>query len=58
MKLKISAKMRLRLITVVLCRILVGVTFLIAGWAKAIDPWGFVIKTGEYLGLCKIPRRR
>ena len=46
--------MRLRLITLVLCRILVGVTFLIAGWAKAIDPWGFVIKTGEYLDVWKL----
>lgn len=51
MNLSISTKMRLRLAMVVLCRIVVGITFLIAGWAKAIDPWGFVIKVGEYLAV-------
>jgi len=34
---------------VIAARILVGITFIISGWAKAIDPWGFVIKVGEYL---------
>lgn len=46
--------MRLRRILVVLCRLIVGITFLIAGWAKAIDPWGFVIKAGEYLAVWNI----
>lgn len=31
-----------------LCRILVGSTFTISGWAKAIDPWGFIYKIEEY----------
>lgn len=57
MKLGISAKMRIRLALVVICRIVVGATFLVAGWAKAIDPWGFVIKVGEYLAAwgCSLP---
>ncbi len=48
MKLKLSSRMLLRRILVILCRILVGGTFLISGWAKAIDPWGFVLKLYEY----------
>lgn len=32
-----------------LCRLAVGCTFAVSGWAKAIDPYGFVYKTGEYL---------
>ena len=43
--------MRLRRAAVWLSRLVVGATFAIAGWAKAIDPWGFVIKTGEYLAV-------
>ena len=43
--------MRLRRAAVWVSRLVVGVTFAIAGWAKAIDPWGFVIKTGEYLAV-------
>lgn len=30
-------------------RIVVGLTFIVSGWAKAIDPWGFLIKVNEYL---------
>ena len=30
-------------------RIAVGVTFIISGWAKAIDPWGFLLKVNEYI---------
>lgn len=30
-------------------RLIVGCTFIVSGWAKAIDPWGFLIKAGEYL---------
>lgn len=43
--------MRLRRASVWAARIIVGATFAVAGWAKAIDPWGFVIKTGEYLAV-------
>lgn len=32
-------------------RILVGGTFLFSGFVKAIDPWGLVIKIGEYLAV-------
>lgn len=34
---------------VILCRIAVGVTFIVSGLAKSIDPWGFLYKTLEYL---------
>lgn len=34
---------------VILCRIAVGVTFIVSGLAKSIDPWGFLYKTMEYL---------
>lgn len=30
-------------------RLIVGCTFIISGWSKAIDPWGFLIKVNEYL---------
>lgn len=30
-------------------RIIVGATFVLSGFAKAVDPWGFIIKIGEYL---------
>ena len=43
--------MHVRRIAVLVARMLVGVAFIVAGWAKAIDPWGFVIKIGEYLGV-------
>lgn len=46
--------MRLRRILVVISRLIVGITFVIAGWAKAVDPWGFVIKAGEYLAVWDI----
>lgn len=44
-----STRQRLLQLGVWLARLAVGLTFLVSGWAKAIDPWGFVIKTGEYL---------
>ena len=31
-----------------LFRFLVGATFIVAGWAKAIDPWGTIYKVEEY----------
>ncbi len=40
-------------------RILVGLVFILSGWAKSVDPWGFVFKIEEYLGvwhLSGIPR--
>lgn len=40
---------RLQAPTVWCARLLVGFTFIISGWSKAIDPWGFAIKVGEYL---------
>lgn len=51
MSLSLQNRMRLRRAAVWLSRLVVGATFAIAGWAKAIDPWGFVIKTGEYLAV-------
>ncbi len=54
MKLSVTTEMRLRRVAVVLCRLVVGLTFAVAGWAKAIDPWGFVIKVGEYLAVWNI----
>ncbi len=49
----------LQTVAVWLCRIIVGLTFIISGWSKAIDPWGFLFKVQEYLtewGLLSIPR--
>lgn len=42
-------RLRLQRALVWLCRIIVGLTFVISGWAKAIDPWGTLIKVEEYL---------
>jgi uncharacterized membrane protein YphA (DoxX/SURF4 family) len=52
-------KPTLQTFAVWLCRIIVGATFLVSGWAKAIDPWGFLYKAQEYLtewGMLGIPR--
>ena len=46
---KLSTRLRLRRAMVWVSRLIVGTTFIISGWAKAIDPWGFVIKVNEYL---------
>lgn len=35
-------------------RVLLGVTFILSGWAKCIDPWGFVYKAEEYLAVWHI----
>ncbi len=32
-------------------RILVGATFLVSGWSKSIDPWGFIYKIEEYFSV-------
>lgn len=46
---KPAVKHRLIVATVWAARIVVGVTFIISGWAKAIDPWGFLLKVNDYL---------
>ena len=46
---KLSTRLQLRSIAVWLSRLVVGATFIISGWAKAIDPWGFSIKVDEYI---------
>ncbi len=45
-----GASQRTRRAIVWLCRILAGATFIISGWAKCVDPYGFVYKIQEYLG--------
>ncbi len=37
-----------------LARIVVGLTFVVSGWAKAVDPWGFIYKIEEYLAVWSI----
>lgn len=44
-----QAKHKLLQVSVLLCRLIVGATFAVSGWAKAIDPFGFVLKVGDYL---------
>lgn len=36
-------------LTVALCRLVAGGTFVLSGWSKAIDPYGSVYKIGDYL---------
>lgn len=45
-------------ILVWLCRLVTGGTFIVSGWAKAIDPRGFIIKTNEYLDVWGMPMPR
>lgn len=33
------------------CRVLVGGVFILSGWAKSVDPAGFIIKVGEYIAV-------
>lgn len=49
-KLNIS-KSRAVKILVWLFRIVVGFTFIVSGWAKSIDPWGFIYKIEEYFNV-------
>ena len=32
-------------------RVLTGAVFVVSGWAKSVDPWGFVYKLEEYLAV-------
>lgn len=36
-------------VLIVLTRLVVGLTFMVSGWSKSVDPWGFVYKIDEYL---------
>ena len=45
-KLSLSARL-----FVWLSRIIVGLTFIISGWAKSVDPWGFIYKIEEYFNV-------
>lgn len=49
-----DSSVRYRSLLIIACRVIVGITFIIAGWAKAIDPWGFIIKINEYLAVWKM----
>lgn len=46
-----GTRLKLRRALVWLCRAVCGLTFAVSGWSKAIDPWGFLIKTNEYLSV-------
>ncbi len=39
-----------------IARLLCGAVFILSGWAKAVDPRGFVFKIGEYLNVWGIDR--
>lgn len=41
-------------ICVWLSRLLTGSTFILSGWAKSVDPWGFVYKLEDYLAVWDI----
>lgn len=38
-------------VVVWLLRVVVGATFIISGWAKSVDPWGFIYKIEEYFNI-------
>ncbi|MBP3536506.1 MAG: DoxX family protein [Muribaculaceae bacterium] len=40
---------------VIIFRLIIGATFAVSGWAKAVDPFGFVLKVGEYLDVWELP---
>lgn len=48
---KLSTRLRLQRLCVWAARLIVGATFILSGWGKAVDPIGFVIKVGEYLSV-------
>lgn len=35
----------------VICRLILGITFLVSGFSKAVDPWGTALKVNEYLAI-------
>lgn len=41
-----------------LARIIVGATFIISGWSKLVDPWGFIYKLEEYLNVWSVEASR
>ncbi len=51
---KLETRLRLRAAAIILARLAVGAVFIVSGWAKSVDPSGFIIKTGEYLGIWHI----
>ncbi len=49
-----KGRKRLTVCMVWLCRLLVGATFIVSGWAKSIDPWGFIYKLEEYFNVWSV----
>ena len=47
---KTELRMKLRRAAVIVARLFIGAVFVVSGWSKAVDPAGFIIKVGEYLG--------
>ena len=41
-----------------LCRIIAGGAFVVSGWSKSIDPWGFIYKIEDYLAVWQINEPR
>lgn len=46
---KSTLRRRVEICAVLILRVLVGLTFILSGYAKGIDPWGTVYKITEYL---------
>lgn len=46
---KIETRRKLTVGAVWCARLVAGAVFIVSGWAKAIDPWGFALKVEEYL---------
>ncbi|MDE6332919.1 MAG: DoxX family protein, partial [Muribaculaceae bacterium] len=41
-----------------ICRLIAGGAFIVSGWSKSIDPWGFIYKIEEYLSVWSINEPR
>lgn len=41
-----------------LCRVIAGGAFVVSGWSKSIDPWGFIYKIEDYLTVWQISEPR